>query len=394
VFPGFCSLGSEFWVLGVSVVRTILHIIRKEFIQIRRDRRMFVMSFLSPVIQLVILGYAANLDVKNIPLLVCDQDHSVTSREFVQRFTSSGQFRLAGYVESPGDVDRPLNRGAASLALVLPPGFENGLRAHRTVAVQAIADGSESNSAGIGLGYAALIVGQYSQQVLLTAFSRSGARLKLPSVNPQVRVWYNPTLRSRNFMVPAVLAMVLLMMTMMFTGLAVVREKEAGTMEQLIVTPIRSYQLIIGKLAPFAVLSLVDVMLVLIVATLWFHVPLRGSIPLLFALCLVFEIATLGLGLLISTVAKTQQEATMTTQFFVMQPMMQLSGFAFPIANMPVVVQFVTYLLPLRYFMTIIRGIFLKGVGMTTLWRDSLSLFVLGCLILGVAIARFRKRLG
>ncbi len=375
-------------------MRTILHIMRKEFIQIRRDRRMFIMAFLSPVIQLIILGYAANLDVNNIPLLVCDEDHSVASREFVQRFTSSGQFRLVGYVASPGDIDGPLNKGTASIALVLPPGFESGLRAHRSVQVQAIADGSESNSAGIGLGYAALIVGQYSQDILLNTFRMAGSGRRPASINPQLRVWYNPTLKSRNFMVPAVLAMVLLMMTMMFTGLAVVREKEAGTMEQLIVTPIRPYQLVIGKLAPFATLSIVDVILVLLVATLWFHVPLKGSIPLLFGLCFVFEIATLGLGLLISTVAKTQQEATMTTQFFVMQPMMQLSGFAFPIANMPVVVQFVTYFLPLRYFMSIIRGIFLKGVGMASLWRDALSLFVLGCLILGIAISRFRKRLG
>ena len=375
-------------------MRTILYIMRKEFIQIRRDRRMFIMSFLSPVIQLVILGYAANLDVNNIPLLVCDQDRTADSREFVERFTSSGQFRLVGYVQTPDDIDGPMDKGAASLALVLPRGFENDILAHRTAQVQAIADGSESNSAGIGLGYAALIVGQYSQKILLAAFNRTGAGLRPASINPQVRVWYNPTLRSRNYMVPAVLAMVLLMMTMMFTALAVVREKEAGTMEQLIVTPIRPYELIIGKLAPFAVLSIVDVVLVLVVATLWFHVPLKGSVPLLFLLCFVFEIATLGLGLLISTVAKTQQEATMTTQFFIMQPMMQLPGFAFPIANMPVVVQFVTYFLPLRYFMTIIRGIFLKGVGMASLWRDSLSLFVLGLVILTVAISRFRKRLG
>jgi len=367
---------------------------RKEFIQMLRKRGTFMMSLLLPVIQLVILGYAANLDVNNIPLLVCDQDASRASREFVARFTSSGQFRLAGYVQSPRDIDGPLGKGAASIALVLPHGFESGLLAHRTVQVQAIADGSESNSAGIGLGYAALIVGQYSQKVLLATFNRGGAGLRSASVNPQVRVWYNPTLASRNYMVPAVLAMVLLMMTVMLTTLAVVREKEAGTIEQLMVTPIRPYQLIIGKLAPFAVLSLVDIVLVLVVATLWFHVPLKGSIPLLFALCFVFEIATLGLGLLISTVSKTQQEATMTTQFFVMQPMMQLSGFAFPIANMPWVVQLVTYLLPLRYFLTIVRGIFLKGVGMASLWRDSLALFVLGCAILIVAIARFRKRLG
>jgi ABC-2 type transport system permease protein len=375
-------------------MRTILHIMRKEFIQIRRDKRMFIMSFLSPVIQLVILGYAANLDVNNIPLLVCDRDGSRVSREFVQRFTSSGQFRLVGYVQTPDDIDGPMDKGAASLALVLPRGFESDILAHRTAQVQAIADGSESNSAGIGLGYAALIVGQYSQSILLASFNRTGAGLRPASIDPRVRVWYNPTLRSRNYMVPAVLAMVLLMMTMMFTALAVVREKEAGTMEQLIVTPIRPYELIIGKLAPFAVLSIVDVVLVLVVATLWFHVPLKGSVPLLFLLCFVFEIATLGLGLLISTISKTQQEATMTTQFFVMQPMMQLSGFAFPIANMPVVVQMITLLLPLRYFMTIIRGIFLKGVGLASLWRDSLALLVLGLVILTVAISRFRKRLG
>jgi ABC-2 type transport system permease protein len=375
-------------------MRTILHIMRKEFIQIRRDRRMFIMSFLSPVIQLVILGYAANLDVSNIPLLVCDRDGSRTSREFVQRFTSSGQFRLVGYVQTPDDIDGPMDKGAASLALVLPRGFESAILAHRTAEVQAIADGSESNSAGIGLGYAASIVGQYSQDILLAAFDRTGAGLRPAAIDPRVRVWYNPTLRSRNYMVPAVLAMVLLMMTMMFTALAVVREKEAGTMEQLIVTPIRPYELIIGKLAPFAILSIVDVVLVLVVATFWFHVPLKGSVPLLFLLCFVFEIATLGLGLLISTLAKTQQEATMTTQFFIMQPMMQLSGFAFPIANMPVVVQMITLLLPLRYFMTIIRGIFLKGVGMASLWRDSLALLGLGLVILTVAISRFRKRLG
>jgi ABC-2 type transport system permease protein len=375
-------------------MRTIFHIIRKEFLQIRRDRRMFIMSFASPVLQLLILGYAANLDVNNIPLLVCDQDLSQSSREFITRFTSSGQFRIAGYVATPDDITKPLDKGRASIALVLPRGFENDLLAHRTVQVQAIADGSESNSAGIGLGYAALIVGQYSEDIMLQTFDRLGARLRPAAINPQIRIWYNPTLKSRNFMVPAVVAMVLLMMTMSFTSLAVVREKEAGTMEQLIVTPIKPVQLIIGKLAPFSALSIMDVVLVLIVARFWFHIPLRGSVFLLFGLCFVFEIATLGLGLLISTIARTQQEATMTTQYFIMQPMMQLSGYAFPIANMPRPVQLVTFLLPLRYFMTIIRAIFLKGVGFGVLWRDALPLFVLGIAILAFSASRFRKKLG
>jgi len=373
---------------------TILHIIRKEFIQIRRDRRMFMMSLLSPVIQLLILGYAANLDVKDIPLLVCDQDISRMSREFVSRFTSSGSFKVVGYVESSNQIDRPIDNGFASMALVLPHGFESDILARRTVQVQAIADGSESNAAGIGLGYAAQIVARYSQDIMLQQFSRLGATgIKPVTVTPQIRVWYNPSLRSRYFMVPAVLAMVLMMMTMLFTSLAVVKEKEVGTMEQLMVTPIRPFQLIIGKLAPFMVLGLADVILVILVAVFWFHVPLKGSVLLLFGLCIVFEIATLGLGLLISTISRTQQEATMTSQFFVMQPMMQLSGFAFPIANMPKAVQVITLIMPLRYFMTIVRGIFLKGVGMASLWRDALSLLVLGLVLLGVAISRFRKKL-
>jgi len=376
-------------------MRTILHIIRKEFIQIRRDRRMFIMSFTTPVIQLLILGYAANLDVSKIPLLVCDRDLSRSSREFVARFTSSGTFKLAGYVESTNEIDSWIDQGRASMALVVPHGFEGDILAHRSTPVQMIADGSESNSAGIGLGYAAQIVGQYSRDVMLDVLTRlANSGLRIANVNPQVRVWYNPALKSRYYMVPAVLAMVLLMSTMLFTSLGVVREKEVGTMEQLMVTPIRPVQLIIGKLLPFTVLGLADVVLVLLVATFWFHVPLKGSVLLLFGLCLVFEVATLGLGLLISTISRTQQEATMTSQFFVMQPMMQLSGFAFPIANMPRPVQLVTLLMPLRYFMSIIRGIFLKGIGFNRLWPDALALFVLGILILGVAVSRFRKKLG
>jgi ABC-2 type transport system permease protein len=375
-------------------MRTILHIIRKELIQLRRDPKMFPLIFISPVLQLLILGYAVNLDVSNIPLAVCDMDNTRMSRELVTRFTSSGTFAIAGYASGINDVDHYLDDGHASVALVLPRGFEAGIAGHRPVQLQVIADGSESNSAGIGLGYASMIVAAYSRGIILESFSRlRNAGLKPARVNPEFRVWYNPALRSRNFLVPGVLAMVLMLMTMLLTSLAVVREKELGTLEQLIVTPIKPYELIIGKLAPFTFLGLADVVLVLLVATLWFHVPLKGSIPLLFALCLVFEIATLGLGLLISTVSRTQQQAMMTSQFFIMMPMIMLSGFVFPIENMPRVIQPITYLMPMRYFLVIVRGIFLKGVGFRELWPQALSLFVLGVAILSLSVVRFRKKL-
>jgi ABC-2 type transport system permease protein len=376
-------------------MRTIFHIIRKEYLQLRRDPTMLRLTFLSPVIQLLILGYAASLDVSRIPLVVCDMDHTRSSRELTTRFTSSGTFTLVGEVPSINDIDHQIDDGHASMALVLPRGFGAGIAGNRTVQVQAIADGSESNSAVIGLSYASIIVAAYSQAIGLKAYTRlRNAGLKLASVSPETRIWYNPAVKSRNYMIPAVLAMVLMLSTMLLTSLAVVREKEIGTMEQLIVTPIKPWQLLIGKLAPFSILGLIDIIIVLAIATLWFHVPLKGSIPLLFLLCFIFELTTLGLGLLISTVSKNQQQAMMTSQFFIMQPMMQLSGFAFPIENMPKVIQFVTNFIPLRYFMSIIRGIFLKGSGIRELWPNALALLIFGLVIFIISVNRFQKKLG
>jgi ABC-2 type transport system permease protein len=376
-------------------MRTIFYIIQKEYLQLRRDPTMLRLTFLSPVIQLLILGYAASFDVSRIPLVVCDMDHTRSSRELATRFTSSGTFKLVGEIPSIDDIDHQIDDGHASMALVIPRGFGAGIAGNRTVQVQVIADGSESNSAVIGLSYASIIVAAYSQGIGLKAYTRlRNAGLKLASVSPETRIWYNPAVRSRNYMIPAVLAMVLMLSTMLLTSLAVVREKEIGTMEQLIVTPIKPWQLLIGKLAPFSILGLIDIIIVLAIATLWFHVPLKGSIPLLFLLCFIFELTTLGLGLLISTVSKNQQQAMMTSQFFIMQPMMQLSGFAFPIENMPKVIQFVTNFIPLRYFMSIIRGIFLKGSGIRELWPNALALLIFGLVIFIISVNRFQKKLG
>jgi ABC-2 type transport system permease protein len=260
--------------------------------------------------------------------------------------------------------------------------------------VQAIADGSESSAASVGLNYAASVLAGFSQQVLLTKFKRLGAGNLHPiTIDPEVRVWYNPELKSRNFLIPGILAMLLMTMTTMLTSLAVVKEKELGTMDQLMVSPIKPYQLIIGKLTPFVIIGLIDTVLVLLGVTLWFGVPVRGSVLLLFGLTGLFLLTTLGLGLFVSTVSKTQQQAMMTSMFFVMMPMNFLSGFIFPIENMPKVIQAITYIIPLRYFFVIIRGLFLRGVGMEALWPQALALFVFGVGILTLSILRFRRKL-
>ncbi len=376
-------------------MRTILHIIIKEFIQIRRDPRMFPIIFISPIFQLLILGYAANLDVRNIKTVVCDQDRTHNSREFVSSFTNSGYFTVASNVDKIEDVDHYIDHGKASLAVVIPRGFGDDIIAGRSAQLQVIADGSETTSATTGLNYASMIVTSYSRNIVLQTFERfKHLGLKASTVNPEVRIWYNPSLKSRNFMVPGVLALLLMTMTMMLTSLAVVKEKEIGTMEQLIVTPIRPYQLIIGKLTPFIVIGLVDVILVLLVAAFWFGVPVKGSVALLLGLTLIFLMTTLGLGLFVSTISRTQQQAMMTAIFFVMLPMLYLSGFVFPIENMPKIIQFVTYFLPLRYFFVVIRGLFLKGVGFLELWDETAILFVFGIAILTLSVLRFQKKIG
>ena len=374
----------------MKVIRSVLW---KEFVQLRRDPKLFPVIFISPILQLILLGYAANLDVKNIPAVVCDLDRSAASREFIGRFVNSGYFSVEAEVERMAEIDRYLDHGDAAMAFLIPRGFGDNLAGRREASVQIIADGSESQSASIGVNYATMISSRYAQKIIFDAFERAKGRgLKPVLVNPELRIWYNPDLKSRNFMIPGVLGLILMITTTTLASLGIVREREAGTMEQLIVTPIRPHQLIVGKLLPFVIIGLIDAVFVLGVARLWFGVPLRGSAALLLALCLAFMLTTLGTGLFISTISRTQQQAMLTSMFFIM-PQMMLSGFVFPVENMPPFFQHVTTVIPLRYFLVVIRGIMLKGTGWAELWPQAAGLVALGTLILGLSVARFKKKL-
>ncbi len=374
-------------------MKAILSILRKEFLQLRRDPRLFPVIFISPILQLLLLGYAADMDVKHIPSVICDMDRSAASREFIDGFLNSGYFSVRARVDRMDDIDLYLEEGTAAMAFVIPRGFGDKVAGRRPVSVLIITDGSESQSATIGVNYAVMIAGRHSQKILLETFERvQGLGLRPVMVNPEVRVWYNPELRSRNFMVPGVLGLILMIMTTSLASLGIVRERETGTMEQLIVTPVRPHELIIGKLLPFVLIGLVDASFVVATAKWWFVIPIRGSVPLLFALCLAFMLNTLGIGLFISTISRTQQQAMLTSMFFIL-PQIMLSGFVFPIENMPKFFQFVTHIIPIRYFFVIIRGIMLKGAGWPELWPQAAALLVLGTVILGLSVARFHKKL-
>jgi ABC-2 type transport system permease protein len=339
------------------------------------------------------MGYAANLDVRNIPSVICDMDRSSASRGFLDGFMNSGYFSVSGRVERIEEIDRYLDQGAAAMAFVIPRGFGDKLAGGKQASVMIIADGSESQSATIGVNYAAIITGRYTQRIILEAFEKMrGSGVRPVTVNSEVRVWYNPELSSRNFMLPGVLGLILMIMTTSLASLGIVREKEAGTMEQLIVTPIRPYQLIVGKLLPFVLIGLIQSALVVSAAKWWFLVPVRGSVPLLFALSLAFMLNTLGVGLFISTISRSQQQAMFTTIFFIM-PMMLLGGFVFPIENMPRFFQFVSFAVPTRYFFVIIRGIMLRGAGWPELWDQAAALLALGSVLLGLSVLRFHKKL-
>ena len=373
-------------------IAIIIEIVKKEFFQIRQDRRMMSLSLVAPIMQILLLGYAATTDIKNSNLVVCDMDRTAESREFVKEFTNSSYFIEKYSVDLPDDVDHYIDHAKASIALLVPHDFGDNILGKQTAQVQVIVDGTDANSATILLGYATQIVGSYSQSVAV-AYSTQQPGMKIARILPEPRVWFNPDLKSSYYMVPGVVALVLMIITMTLTSLGIVKEKEIGTLEQLLVTPIKPYQLIMGKLIPFTMIGFVDVMVVLAFAHYWFGVPMVGSLPLLFALSALFILTTLGLGLFISTIAKSQQQAMLIAQFFFFMPFTFLSGFTFPIANMPTFIQYLTYGIPLRYFLEIVRGIFLKGANITQLWPQALALFLIGASVLTMSVLRFRRRL-
>ncbi len=375
-------------------MKRIRHMMIKEFIQIRRDKRMLPIIIIAPIFQVILLGYAATVDVHNIGLAVNDMDGSPESRELVQRFTNTGYFNVVAWTERMDEVDQYLDNSAATIAVLIPHRFGENVRQGQPGQLHLIADGADANTANISLNYARQIIGGFSQEIMTKEVIRKAGVRSLPQVVPELRVWFNPELRSANYMVPGVVALILMVITATFTAAALVREKEIGTMEQLLVTPMRSSELLIGKLLPYVVIGLLDVAIVLSVAILWFDIPLKGSVLLLFGLSGLFIMTTLGIGLFVSTVSHTQQQALLTALFFAMFPMMFLSGFTFPIENMPHIIQVITYIVPLRYFLEIIRGLFLKGVGMEVLWPQALALVIFGVTILGLSINRFQKRVG
>lgn len=361
-------------------MQQVLAFLQKEFRQLRRDPRMLFLVIVPPILQLILLGYAANLDVQHVPLVVCDPVPSAASRDLVDRLVASTYFDLVGYEPDARRIGDWLDRGRATVALIFSPDFSREVPRQSPTSVQLLVDGSETNTATVALSYASQII----QHALGASASPAG-------VVPELRVWFNPALSSRWFLIPGLVGLLLTVMTTVLTALALVKEKETGTIEQLLVTPLHSHTVLLGKLVPFLLIGLLDVLLVVLVATQWFQVPLRGSVLLLFGCALLFLLNTLGLGLFISTLSHTQQQALIGASFFVMMPMIILSGFVFPIESMPRVIQVFTYMVPLRYFLTIARDIFLKGVGAPAFWDEMLALLVLGLLIFGLSAWRFHR---
>jgi ABC-2 type transport system permease protein len=375
-------------------------IIRKEFRQAFREPRMRTMLFLPPVIQLLVFGYAVNLDVSHATMAWMDQDRTPQSRELLNAFQGSGRFDVRAIVENDSEAQAVLDSNKVDMVVRVLPGFERDVRRGRATAVQILINGTNSNTASIVSGYASSIVASFGAQAMdaqnrnrLTArMAQAPVNGGIPRLDLESRVWFNPDLLSRNYFVPGIVVNIIMQITLMLTAMAIVREKEIGTMEQLMVTPLRPIELMLGKTLPFALVGLVDTALVITVALALFHVPFRGNPLLLFACAVLFLMTTLGAGLFISTISRTQQQAMMTT-FLFFQPFFLLSGFAFPIRNMPEPIQYLTLLNPMRYFIEIVRGLFLKGSGVAVLWPQMLALAIFGVLILSGSAMRFRKRL-
>jgi len=376
--------------------------IRKEFLQTLREPRMRVMLFMPPLIQLLIYGYAANLDVDSARIAWMDQDRTPQSRELESQFEGSGRFQIVANPAGEKEMQGLLDRGKVDGVVRVLPGFARDLERGRTTSVQVLLDGTNSNTASIVSAYASQTIQRYSNEVMNqrqrmqlvagTMASHGALRAAVPQVDSETRVWFNPDLRSRNYFVPGVVVNIIMLVTLSLTAMAVVREKEIGTMEQLMVTPIRPVELILGKTLPFVLIGFWDMVLVVTASLLIFHVPFAGNFGTLCLAAFFFILTSLGAGLFISTISKTQQQANMST-FLFFQPFMMLSGFTFPVRNMPTIVQYFTFLNPMRYFMEIVRGIFLKGSGMETLWPQMLALAVFGVIILSLSVQRFHKHL-
>ncbi|HPL62687.1 MAG: ABC transporter permease [Syntrophales bacterium] len=367
----------------------IREFVRKEFIQLFRDRRNRPILITMPLVQILLFGYVVTTDVRDIRVGFLDLARTAESRMLYDSFNANRTFRVVSYADSPDEIERKLLRGEIEIAVKVPPDFTDRIRSGETAGVQVLADGTMSNMASIRIAYTMLVLDKYNAERIREIIPEE---LDYGRIDARIRTWYNPNLDSRNFYVPGIVAFLIMLISLLFTSMAIIKEREAGTMEQLIVTPMKPSELILGKTIPYIIISIIQMIAVTAFAVYWFEIPVKGNLLLLFAATCVFLLSSLGVGLFISTISATQQQAMMTTFFFAM-PFFMFSGFVFPISNMPVAVRWLAYLNPLMYFLIIIRGIFLKGVGLAVLWPQFLALLAIGTVVFTGAVKRFHKRL-
>ena len=367
----------------------IRELVRKEFIQLFRDRKIRPILFIAPLIQILIFGYVVNYDIRDIRLAILDQAQTRESRLIADTFRGNRIFRITHVLNHDREIEPLMIKGEVDLALKMGPDLSDRMRRGKSATIQIIADGSMSNMASVRVAYAMAVLQNINSLLIRELHPQV---IRYGRVDARIRAWYNPNLDSQYFFVPGIVAVIIMVISLLLTSIAIIKEKETGTMEQLIVTPLTPLEFIVGKTIPYTIISLVQMAVVTVFAILWFRIPLEGSITALFLASCLFLLSTLGIGLFISAVSATQQQAVMTTFFFLL-PFFMLSGFVFPIANMPEFVQWLTYFNPMRYFLVIIRGIFLKGVGLDVLWPQYLALMLLGLAVFSGAIGFFRKRL-
>ncbi|MGQ9618218.1 MAG: ABC transporter permease [Candidatus Aminicenantia bacterium] len=367
-------------------MRKILHIIFKELIQLRRDRMMFPLLFVAPALQLIILGYVANIDVKNIKMGVLDLDNSTMSREVIRSFTSSGYFLEKTVLKNINQIDDLMGKGELSLAIFIGKGFEKKILTGEKMEIQFIIDGTDATTATIAMNYSAQILGKFYAEKLETFLFFGPSEIELRS-----RVFFNPELKGSHFMVPAVIALLLTLIIGVLSSMAIVREKEAGTFEQLIVTPIKPFHFITGKVAPFVLIGYLDITIIILVAIYWFRIPVKGNLLFLYLFSGFYIFYTAGIGIFLSTVSKSQQQAMVTAMFFFFLPSILLSGFVFPIENMPRIIQYLTYFVPLRFFLEIVRGVFLKGSNFLVLLDEAGIILLWGVVVFTLSFLRFKK---
>jgi ABC-2 type transport system permease protein len=375
-------------------VRRIINLIKKEFIQIFRDKSLLPIVIIMPVFQLFLFGYALSQDVRNLPVAVIDHDKSRESRELYRKIDVTSTFNILYYPDNLNEGEAMMDRGEVSMILMIPPDFSTEVNSiNKSAKVQVILDGSDSNSSIIAMNVVRSLLSKYSLQFVEERAGLMGLQSgSIGSVDTRVRVWFNEDLKSVNYMIPAVISLIITLITQLLTSMSIVKERERGTLEQLIVTPLRTYELILGKTVPSIVISYIDVVLIIVIGAWWFAVPIVGSVGLLLFVSLFYLLSTLGIGMFISTISRTQQQAMMSS-FFTMVFNIVLSGFMIPIENMPKVLQYISYVVPLRYFLVMVRGIFMKGSDLNELWDELIALFVFGIVIFTISSLRFKRKL-